>query len=192
MRCEIESRAIRRIDVAAIEQNVASADQFGQARRSAGVACGSSATLDLLKLRNANQALCPFGVNGAVRRSGSPGRRFDFLHGRAEIGEQARAIARRGRASDLDNPQMRQRAHHASPWPNDRRDASRRFSFLLLTMKPRPPADASGIFFRNTEFVNSAKRLAAIAVALRTSFEAKSKAAAMRAGNRASLPALAR
>jgi len=27
-----------------------------------------------------------------------------------------------------------------------------RFSFLLATMKPRPPADASGIFFRVTEF----------------------------------------
>jgi hypothetical protein len=31
---------------------------------------GSSATLDLLKLRNANQALCPFGVSGAALRSG--------------------------------------------------------------------------------------------------------------------------
>jgi hypothetical protein len=27
-----------------------------------------------------------------------------------------------------------------------------RFSFLLATMKPRPPADASGILFRVTEF----------------------------------------
>jgi hypothetical protein len=27
-----------------------------------------------------------------------------------------------------------------------------RFSFLLATMKPRRPADASGIFFRNTEY----------------------------------------
>ena len=123
-RREIEGRAIRRIDVAAIEQNVAGADQLGQARRCAGDRSGSSATLDLLKLRNANQALCPFGVNGAALRSGSPVRRLDFLNGRAEIGEQARAIARRSRAPDLDNPQMRQRAHHASPWPDDRRDAS--------------------------------------------------------------------
>ena len=36
-RGEIERRAIRRIDVAAIEQDVAVADQFGQARRCAGI-----------------------------------------------------------------------------------------------------------------------------------------------------------
>jgi hypothetical protein len=29
-----------------------------------------------------------------------------------------------------------------------------RFSFLLATMKPRPPADASGIFFRVTEYAD--------------------------------------
>jgi hypothetical protein len=42
---------------------------------------------------------------------------LDLANGRAEIREQARAIARRGTASDLDNPQMRQRAHHASSCP---------------------------------------------------------------------------
>ena len=41
-------------------------------RESSCGSSGSSATLDLLKLRNANHALCPPGVNGAARRSGSP------------------------------------------------------------------------------------------------------------------------
>jgi hypothetical protein len=36
---------------------------------------------------------------------------------------------------------------------------ARRFSFLLLTMKPCPPADASGIFFRDTELANNARSL---------------------------------
>src|SRR6267142_329649 len=51
-------------------------------------------------------------------------RRFDFLSGSAEIGEQTCAIARRGAAPDLDNPQMRQRAHHAPSWPHDQRNAA--------------------------------------------------------------------
>jgi hypothetical protein len=33
----------------------------------------------------------------------------------------------------------------------------RRFSFLLPTMKPCPPIDASGIFFRDTELANDRK-----------------------------------
>src|SRR3982074_1049497 len=43
-----------------------------------------------------------------------------------------------------------------------------RFSFLLATMKPRPPADASGIFFRVTEFANdtNVSELAAIQLLL--------------------------
>jgi len=54
---------------------------------------------------------------------------------------------------------MRQRAHHASSWPDDRRNAFRQFGLLLLTMKPCPLADASGIFFRVAEFTNNAKYL---------------------------------
>ena len=41
-------------------------------RAAAPASAASSTTLDLLKLRNANQALCPFGVSGAALRSGSP------------------------------------------------------------------------------------------------------------------------
>jgi hypothetical protein len=37
-----------------------------------------------------------------------------------------------------------------------------RFSFLLLTMKPCPRVDASGIFFRDTELANNAKCLPAV------------------------------
>ncbi len=60
----------------------------------------------------------PCGVSGAVRAKRIARGRFDLLHVGAEIGEQPRAIARRRRASDLDNPQMRQRAHQASS-PNN-------------------------------------------------------------------------
>jgi hypothetical protein len=43
-----------------------------------------------------------------------------------------------------------------------------RFSFLLATMKPRPLADASGIFFRVTEYAGDAdvKGLTAIQLLL--------------------------
>jgi len=34
-------------------------------------------------------------------------------------------------ALDLDNPQMRQRAHHASSWSNDRHKVTAGFSFLV-------------------------------------------------------------
>ena len=121
--CEIEGRAIRHIDVAAVEQNVACADQFGQADRCAVVACVQR-DARLVEIEKRKPGAVPFRRQRRGLSQRIAGRRLDFLYARTKIGEQAGAIARRGRAPDLDNPQMRQRAHQASPWPDDRRGAS--------------------------------------------------------------------
>src|SRR4029077_18568772 len=84
---------------------------------------------------------------------------FDFLYGCAEMCEHTSEIARPSRAPDLDNPQMRQRAHHVSPCSNSPRKFYRRLSFLLLTMNLGPIADAIGCCFCVSEFTNNAKRL---------------------------------
>ena len=115
-RREIERRTIRRIDVAAVEQDVAAADQFRQARRCVRIV-RIERDARLVEIEKCEPGAVSFRRQrrGAAKRVAL--RRLDLLNGRAEIGEQARAIARRGAAPDLDNPQMRQRAHHASSWP---------------------------------------------------------------------------
>jgi hypothetical protein len=61
------------------------------------------------------------------------------------------AAARRARASDLDNSQMRHRPHHTSSLPVTSVNCVW-FSFLFPDMKPRLVSDASGILFRVAEF----------------------------------------
>src|SRR6476619_7592151 len=117
---EIECRTIRRIDVAAVEQNVASIDQLGQARCSVWV-IRIERDARLVEIEKRKPGAVPFRRQRRSATQRIARRRFDFLNGCAEIGEQAGTIARRGRASDLDNPQMRQRAHHVSPWPSNQR-----------------------------------------------------------------------
>ncbi len=119
-RGKIECGAIRRIDVPAIEQDVASADQFGEAQGCGGIIRveGDARFVEIEKRKPRAPPLRRQRC-GAAQRIACGG--FDFLDGCTEIGEQARAIARRGRAPDLDNAQMRQRAHHVSPWPNSQR-----------------------------------------------------------------------
>ena len=94
-RREIERRTIRRIDVAAIEQDVAGADQFRQARRCARIV-RIERDARLVEIEKREPGAVPFRRQrrGAAKRVAL--RRLDLLNGRAEIGEQARAIARRG------------------------------------------------------------------------------------------------
>ena len=68
---KIERRTIRRIDVAAVEQYVASRDQFRQARRRAGI-FRVERDARFVEIEKRKPGAVPFGVNGAVRRSGSP------------------------------------------------------------------------------------------------------------------------
>ena len=80
-------------------------------------------TLIGVQIREHRTAFWPTTI--ADERCHRPGRAttraFDLDHLGAEIGKQPRAIAGRSCAPDLDNPQMRQRAHHASSCQNDRR-----------------------------------------------------------------------
>jgi len=120
---EIERRTIGRIDVAAVDQNVAGADKFRQAKRCIRI-FRVERDARLVEIEKCKPRAVPSRRQrrGAAKRVAL--RRFDFLNGSAEIDEQTGAIARRGAAPDLDNPQMRQRAHHAPSWPHDQRNAA--------------------------------------------------------------------
>jgi hypothetical protein len=112
-RGKVERRTIRRVDVAAINQDVAIADQRAQARRGAGI-IGIEHDARFVEVQEREPgALALWGQwRGAAKRIAL--RRLDLLNGRTEIREQPRAIARRRSTSDFDNPKMRQRLHHAS------------------------------------------------------------------------------
>src|SRR4051812_892591 len=116
---KIDRRTIRAIDVAAVEQNVAARNQLSEARRGVRVIRIERDT-GLVKIEKRK----PRAVTLRRQRRRATQRiarwRLDFPYSRAEIGEQARAVTGCGGASDLDNPQMRQRAHHASSWSDDR------------------------------------------------------------------------
>ncbi len=109
-RGKIERRTIRRIDVAAIDKDVAVFDQFRQARRGVRIA-GIERDARFVEIEKRKPRALPFR-----RQRRGPAKRiacgwFYLLNARAEIGKQPRAVTRRSRTPDLDNPQMRQRAH---------------------------------------------------------------------------------
>ncbi len=94
------------VDIAAVEQDVAAADQLGQARR---CLCMMAVERDarFVEIEKRKPCALPFRRQWRGAADWITARWFDFLNGRAEIGEQAGAIAGRGGAPDLDNPQMR-------------------------------------------------------------------------------------
>ena len=115
-RGKIECRTIRRVDIAAVDQDIAIADQLGQPRRGAGI-IGIEHDARLVEIQEREPRALAFRRQwrGAAKRVTL--RRFDLLNGRTEVREQPGAVARRRSTSDLDNSQMRQRLHHASSLP---------------------------------------------------------------------------
>ena len=119
-RGKIEGRAIRRVDIAAVDQDVAIADQFGQPRRSAGI-IGIERDARLVEIQERKPRALSLGGEwrGAAKRIALEW--LDLPDRRTEVREQAGAVTRRCRTSDLDNVQMRQRPHSASSLPSDQR-----------------------------------------------------------------------
>ena len=115
-RGKIQCRTIRRVDIAAVDQDIAMADQLRQARRSAGI-MGIEHDARLVEVQEREPCAPAFRRQrrGAAKRITL--RRFDLLNGRPEVREQPGAVARRRSTSDLDNYKMRQRLHHASSLP---------------------------------------------------------------------------
>jgi hypothetical protein len=104
------ARSNGRIDIAAVEQNVAAADQFDEARACVlMVRIERNTRLVEIEKRKPRTMSCRRQRRGVAKRIAL--RRLDLVNGGAEISQQTRAIARCSTASDLDNPQMRQRAH---------------------------------------------------------------------------------
>ncbi len=68
-RGEIECRTIRRVDIAAVDQDVATADQLGQARRSAGI-IGIERDARLVEIEEREPRALPFRRQwrGAAKR----------------------------------------------------------------------------------------------------------------------------
>ncbi len=122
-RLEVDRRTIRSIDVTTVEQDVAGADQFRQARGGVRIVrVERDARFVEIEKRKPRAVSSRRQRRGAAKRIAV--RRLDFPDGGAEIGEQTGAVACRCAAPDLDNSQMRQRAHHAPSWPHDQRDAA--------------------------------------------------------------------
>ena len=100
---KVEYRTIRRVDIPSVDQDVAFAYQRHQPRCSAGIT-GIERDARLVEIEKCEPRALSLGREGRRAAKRVAIGRFDFLDGRAEIGEQPGAIARRGRTSDLDNP----------------------------------------------------------------------------------------
>src|SRR5882672_8492031 len=101
-RGKVECRTVRRIDIAAVDQDVAVADQLRQAQRGAFVT-RIERDARLVEVEEREPGALPFRcIRCGVAKRIALGR-LDLLNARTEVSKQARAIARRRRTSDLDN-----------------------------------------------------------------------------------------
>src|SRR5215203_3151461 len=97
-RGEIDGRTIRRVDIAAIDQNVAAGDQFGETcSGSPAVRIEHDTRLVEIEKREPRALPLRRQRRGAAKRIAL--RRFDLLNRCAEIGKQPRTITTRRRTS---------------------------------------------------------------------------------------------
>ena len=101
-RGEIECRTIGRIDVAAVEQDVAAFDQRGQARCRVWI-FPIERDARFIEIEERETGALTFRRQRRRAAQRITVGRLDFQDGRAEIGEQTRAVARRSGAPDLDD-----------------------------------------------------------------------------------------
>ena len=155
-RREIERRAIRRIDIAAIEQDVAAADQFRQARRCVRIV-RVERDARLVEIEK-----CEPGAVPSRRQRRGAAKRVTLR--RLDLAERSRRNRRTGARNSSSRRCSRSRqSADATTRPSRFLMAqlpaqAAPVRFLLPDMKPCWDSDASGILFRFTEYVRSAQR----------------------------------